>query len=249
MKSFRPYAPVLLLTLFVSHSLAQTIDDQVKSALAKIEKGQIDEAKKTAADLVAHQQNNAGVLYLQGRLATNGTEAMKDYQSILDNFPKSEWADDALFAISQYYYSLGLYKTADLKLQELKKEYPASPLLNTTPAPIPAAKVPDEKVLLPTKDIVAVDDSAKAAANLPAEPAPGSYILQVGAYSTAANAEKQKSFFENLGMTVEITNKVRSGKSLYLVWVGGYRSAEEAKAASKEVRKKYKMDSIVIERY
>ena len=79
----------------------------------------------------------------------NGTEAMKDYQSIVDNFPKSEWADDALYAIYQYYYSLGLYKTADLKFQQLKKEYPASPYL-TAPPPSPGVKLHEETVNLPT---------------------------------------------------------------------------------------------------
>ena len=238
----------LLSALCSTLSPAQSIDDQVKTALAKIEKGDVEEAKKLSSELMAHQQNNAGVLYLQGRLATNGTEAMKDYQSIVDNFPKSEWADDALYAISQYYYSLGLYKTADLKLQQLKKEYPASSLLNAPP-PAPAVKLPEETVKLPTKELAVAADSPKALIDLPAEQPAGPYILQVGAYSTAANAEKQKTFFENLGMAVEITNKVRGGKSLYLVWVGGYRTTEDAKAAAKDIKKKHKTDSIVVERY
>jgi cell division protein FtsN len=50
-------------------------------------------------------------------------------------------------------------------------------------------------------------------------------------------------------MTVEITNKVRGGRSLYLVWVGGYRTTDEAKAAAKEIKQKHKTDSIVVERY
>jgi len=239
---------LILCFLISSIAAAQTTDERVKSAVAMIEKGQTEEAKKIAADLMAKQPNNAGVLYLQGRLATNGTEAMKNYQSIVDNFPKSEWADDALYAISQYYYSLGLYKTSDLKLQQLRKEYPASPFL-ANPLPPPVMKSSEESVNLPTKQLVAIPDSPKSLAEPAAEESPGPYILQVGAYSTAANAEKQKAFFENLGMTVEITNKVRGGKSLYLVWVGGYRTTGEAKAAAKEIKQKHKTDSIVVERY
>jgi len=239
---------LILLIIISTLSPAQTTDDRVKSAISMIEKGQTEEAKKIATDLMAKQPNNPGVLYLQGRLATNGTEAMKDYQSIVDNFPKSEWADDALYSISQYYYSLGLYKTADLKLQQLRKEYPASPFLASA-HPAPVMKASEESVNLPTKQIVAVPDSPKTPAELQVDESPGPYILQVGAYSTAANAEKQKAFFENLGMTVEITNKVRGGRSLYLVWVGGYRTTGEAKAAAKEIKQKHKTDSIVVERY
>jgi cell division septation protein DedD len=239
---------ITAICLIATLASAQTTDERVKGAIAKLEKGQTEEAKKIAADLMAKQPNNPGVLYLQGRLATNGTEAMKDYQSIVDNFPKSEWADDALFAISQYYYSLGLYKTADLKLQQLRKEYPTSPFL-ANPQPAPAMNVSEDPVNLPTKTVVSVPDSPKTNAEEPAEETPGPYILQVGAYSTAANAEKQKAFFENIGMTVEITNKVRGGRSLYLVWVGGYRTTDEAKAAAKEIKQKHKTDSIVVERY
>jgi N-acetylmuramic acid 6-phosphate (MurNAc-6-P) etherase len=63
------------------------------------------------------------------------------------------------------------------------------------------------------------------------------------------NAEKQKSFFENIGVNIEITNKVRSGRSLYLVWAGSFTSADEAKAYAKQIKQKYKIDSIVVEKY
>ena len=64
-----------------------------------------------------------------------------------------------------------------------------------------------------------------------------------------ANAEKQKNFFEDLGYTAEITNKVRGGKSLHLVWVGTYRNATEAMKFGREIKAKYKINGIVVERY
>ena len=246
--------PIILLSIasLSASSSGQSIDEQVASALAKIEKGQVEEARKLSAELMAKQQNNAGVLYLQGRLATNGTEAMKDYQSIVDNFPKSDWADDALYAIYQYYYALGLYKTADLKLQQLKKEYPSSSFLSGVKPPS-TMKLAEETVILPKKELPAALDSPKTAlvppVQPPAEESAEPYVLQVGAFSTVANAEKQKDYFENAGMTVEITNKVRGGRSLYLVWVGSYRTAEDAKAAATEIKKKHKTNSLVVERY
>jgi cell division protein FtsN len=77
----------------------------------------------------------------------------------------------------------------------------------------------------------------------------GHYTLQTGAFSTMANAEKQKNFFDDLGYTVDITNKIRGGRSLYLVWVGSYRTAEEARAAGREMKAKTKIDAISVERY
>jgi cell division protein FtsN len=69
--------------------------------------------------------------------------------------------------------------------------------------------------------------------------------LQVGAYTTQANAEKQKAFFEGLGYAVEMISRVKENKSLFLVLVGTYPSAEVAKAQGAEIRAKFHIDSIV----
>jgi cell division septation protein DedD len=240
---------VVLLTVSSARTLAQTADDEVSSYVEKLEAGKIDEVKAILPELAAKYQNHPGVLYLQGRTASDGIEAVKAYQSIVDNFPRSQWAADALYRTYQYYYSLGLYRTADLKLQQLKREYPNSPY-GTDGPPAPTPKQAEEVVNVPQKETKASD--AAAADSVIDERAPATqepYTLQVGAFSTSANAEKQKDFFEERGYRVEITNKVRGGRSLYLVWVGSFRTAEEAMRFGKEVKSKYKFDSIVVERY
>lgn len=225
---------------------AQDIDAEVKTYINKIERGQTEEVKKALPDLAAKYPNTPGVMYVQGRLTGNGIEAAKSYQSIVDNFPQSEWADDALFALYQYYYALGLYKTADIKLQQLRREYAASGYATgKRTRDVPYHE--DEIVKLPTKDVSPAETTKQ---NLPeVQLVPEPYTLQVGAYATLKNAEKQKSFFENIGVNVEITNKVRSGRSLYLVWAGSFTSADEAKAFGRQVKQKYKIESIVVEKY
>ena len=245
------YTFCALCFLVLAYSLklsAQTADREIKPYIDKVDQGQVDEVKKILPDLVAKYQNNAGVLYLEGRLASDGIEAMKFYQGIVDNFPKSEWADDALYRIYQYYYSLGLYRTADLKLQQLKKEYPNSPQLTGNKETVQLPKQEEPPIKLPTKE-VAVADTQQVVPAKPATSVSSPYTLQVGAFSSAGNAEKQKSFFEDLGYSVEITNKIRSGRSLYLVWIGSYKTADEARVAGKEVKSKYKIDSIIVEKY
>jgi cell division protein FtsN len=189
---------------------------------------------------------------------------VKFYQSIVDNFPKSEYADDALYHMYQYYYALGLYRTAELKMEQLKKDYPDSPFAGgrTAGAKLPAVEEPAVKVAAKDDTLgvqqvsapPAVTPAPVPAATVPAarDQAPAKrlpYTLQTGAFSTAANAEKQKTFFEEKGYSVEITNKVRGGRSLFLVWVGSYGSADDAKRAGKDVRGKFNIDSIVVERY
>jgi hypothetical protein len=228
--------------------------DEIKDNILKVDRGQVDDVKKILPDLIAKYQNTPGILYLQGRLASDGIEGVKFYQSVVDNFPKSEYADDALYRIYQYYYAIGLYKTADLKFSQLKKDFPNSPHLTGKPnITIPREEEP--AVNLSKKDTLAAD-TQKIAESQPVSPPPAtppvittSYTLQVGAFSTVSNAEKQKNFFDDLGYTTEITNKVRSGRSLYLVWVGNFKSAGEAMQLSKEIKSKYKITGIVVEKY
>ena len=239
----------LAILFIVSAPLArcQDINAQVHSLIAEVEKGKVDDVKKQLPALTASHPNDPAVLYLQARLSSNGVEAIRYYQSIVDNFPKSEWADDALYATYQYYYAIGLYKTADLKLQQLKHDYPASPYADAHPAPA-TAPAENQAVTLPAAKDPAVAETAKTqeeAAQAPAEP----YTLQVGAFSTVKNAERQKDMLEKEGITAVITNKVRGGRSLYLVWAGSFQTADEAKTFGKKVKQQLKLDSIVVEKY
>ncbi len=247
-------------------SPAQTPDDgPIRELIARLDRGETEAVRQALPDAVTKYQNHPGILYLQARVATDGIEAAKQYQSVLDNFPASEWADDALYNLYQYYYAMGLYKTAELRMQQLRKEYPDSEHLRgktaspgSTPAasgtrpsepaaPPPATADPVEKSSPPTTDQPAalpqdrpVTDAAAAA--------PMPYTVQTGAFSTSENARKQKSWFEDLGYTAEITSRVRSGKSLFLVWVGNYASAEEARKVSREIQSRYNITPIVVER-
>lgn len=250
----------------------QTDDRLFRDLVARLEKGETEEVKRDLPSLISKYQNHPGLLYLQARLASDGIEAAKLYQSILDNYPKSEWADDALFHLQQYYYAMGLYKSAELKMQQLRKEYPESEYLKerkTPPAVVDSAYVPPPAVSrTDTADTVAParatppeaerteipDTSRPDRTEAPAggETAPptrsGSYALQTGAFSTAENAFTQKSFFEQRGYTVEVTNRVRGGRSLYLVWVGNYETREEARAGIQEIRSRYNITPIIVER-
>ena len=267
----KTYALFLLL-LLAGAARAQETTDELRTAISRVEQGQADEVKRQLPDLAAKYQNNPGILYLQGRLASDGIEGVKFYQSIVDNFPKSEYADDALYHMYQYYYALGLYRTAELKMEQLKRDYADSPYAGGrgSVAKLPAVEEPAVRVA--AKDDTTTSGAAQAPpvtppTSTPSVPAPSApsntstgtpsmavpstrpYTLQTGAFSTAANAEKQKNFFEVKGYTVEITNKVRGGRSLFLVWVGSYGSADEAKRAGRDVRTKYNVESIVVERY
>jgi cell division septation protein DedD len=242
----------ILLVAMSRHVAAQSGELDVTGYIKMLEEGKADQVKADLLSLVAKYQNHPGVLYLQGRLASDGVEAMKMYQSILDNFPQSEWADDALYHMYQYYYSLGLYRTADLKLQQLRKEYPSSPFVTgKATAKTPLQEEPAPKVISTTPTPVEKPPMLQAPTATPRTPTPssgGAYAIQVGAFSTMGNAEKLKSFFEDLGYSVEIQNKVRGGRSLFLVWVGSFATADDARKFAEEVKRKHNIESLVVMR-
>jgi hypothetical protein len=228
------FAMVIVVATTMGHAQEQP---PVEQYVAMIESGQSDPIKSELPTLLAKYPGNPGVLYVKGLLTTEGAEAVRIYQGIVDNYPRSEWADDALYKVHQFYQAIGLYRTADLKLTQLKKEYPTSKYLLTGDT----AAITD----MPKEDEPPSASSEKAQSPPVAQ---GQFSLQVGAYTTTINAEKQKLFFEDLGYPVEVINKVKDGRSLYTVNIGNFQTYDQAKAKSAEIRKKYNIDSFVVAR-
>ena len=263
-------ASALLVFLAAAASPAQTADDgPILELISRLDRGETEAVRQQLPELVAKYQNHPGILYVQARVATDGIEAAKLYQSILDNYPSSEWADDALFKLYQYYYAMGLYKTAELRMERLRKEYPGSAHLTGKSSPPDAGD--SAKAGMPAGGETARRETARPEPGIrdstPVTPpardevpsgrinpkdAPGGgpmpYTLQTGAFSTSENAQKQKAWFEELGYAAEITNRVRAGRSLYLVWVGSFADPEDARKVLREIQSRYNITPIVVER-
>ncbi len=183
-KSLASIIPALLIALLpatVFSQGTQTGEPDILKRLEMIEKGQADAVRAELPTLMTNFQNNPGVLYLQGVLTTDGSEAAKIYQSIVDNFPKSEWADDASFKLYQDHYSIGLYKTADQKLEQLKRDYPFSTYAT------------DQKVAEEAKVVPPVETPAKVTQPSKGEKSAIVYTVQAGTFSVLQNAEELKS--------------------------------------------------------
>lgn len=244
-------ASLLLLAILLGVAAGvqgQSSAPDVKKYLSMIENGQVDKVKEELPSLLSRHANDPGILYIQAMATTDGAEAVRIYQSIVDNFPKSEWADDALYKAYQFYYAIGLYRTAEIKLNQLKTNYPDSKYVTQSPEA-------ETKNLAEEKEQGAVEEPEAETAQPEAKPEPakstapaGQFTLQVGAYTTQVNAEKQKLFFEDLELPVEVINKVKQNRSLYIVLVGDYATYDDAKAKGADIKKKYNIDSIVVQR-
>jgi len=214
---------------------SQSSQPDIQRRLELIEKGQGDAVRSELPTLMTKFQNDPGVLYLQAVLTTDGTEAAKMYQTIVDNFPKSEWADDALFKLYQYYYSIGLYKTAEQKMEQLKRDYPFSTYASDQP-------VVEEPKAVPQEAPADVARPGKGEKDAPI------YTVQAGTFSVLQNAEELKARFQRDGYTASIFTIVNNGKKFHKVWVGEFQKQDEAKRFSAEIKKKYNLESIVVTR-
>lgn len=228
----------ILITGFVAGSSAQQSAPPVEKYVLMVESGQTDPVKAELPALLEKYPNNPGVLYLQALLTQEGADAVRIYQGIVDNHPKSEWTDDALYKVYQFYHAIGLYRTAELKMNQLKRDYPRSKYV-LGGSEVDTKNVPEDRPAPP---------AAPAADPQRATVPQGQFALQVGAYSTMVNAEKQKLFFEDLGYPVEVISKVRDGRSLFTVNIGNYATYDDAKSKSAEIKRTYNIDSFVVTR-
>ena len=239
--------------------LAQMPEAEVRKRLDFIYHGQAERVRIELPGLERQYAEDPGVRYLDAILTTDGAAAIKKFQVIVDQFPQNEWADDALYKVYQYYYSVGLYKTADQKFEQLKQQYPNSlyvagsskeqkpavmsqePSVDTTkPAPVKQKQeAPPVVVEQPKQDAVQTPVPSPAAAK---------FAVQAGAFSTAKNAQKQADFFGTIGRQAIVSTKVSNGKTLYVVSVEGFTSEQEARSFIAELKSKHNIESIIVAR-
>jgi tetratricopeptide (TPR) repeat protein len=267
------YLSLLLHFLGAAIVFAQMPEAEVRKRLDFIYSGQAERVRIELPSLEKQYSNDAGVKYLDAILTTDGAAAVKKFQAIVDQLPQSEWADAALYKVYQYYYSVGLYKTADQKFEQLKQQYPnslyvAGAVKDQKPVTVqqtPAAEIkqPDTARQTPTAEIKQPDTAGQKPAEQPAgiEPAnqatPDStaavtaartFAVQTGAYATKRKAQKQVDFFSTINKNALITTKVSGDKTLYVVSIEGFSNEQDARDFITELKLRYAIESIIVAR-
>ncbi len=118
-----------ILVLISSSLFAQKKPD-IQKLLDDLNSGNSTAVKKELPVLMKSYPNNPGLMYVQARMTENANEAIKIYNEIYQKYPKSDWADDALYRSYQYYSITDNTKLAKEKLLLLKTKYPNSQFLD-----------------------------------------------------------------------------------------------------------------------
>lgn len=199
--------------LLFQESFAQEVD--IIPYLKKVEQGNIEEVKSELLNLKSDYPKSSNLIFLEAVLTENGQDAVALYQKLIDDHPKSRYADASLYRIYSYYFALGLYNTADKQLERLKKEYPESPYIKMTD--VNAVKKDDESPTI-TNNVMEQNTTENDY----------HYTIQAGAFTNSANASGLKKEIENAGMISFIKEKNVAGTVFNVVYIGKFTSRKEA---------------------
>ena len=227
---------ILILLSLITFSVklySQEVD--IVPYLKAIENGNIGQAKEALFDLKEKNPADPSVMFLDAVLKENGQEAVVIYQDIVDNYPKSKYADAALYRIFSYYYALGLYETAQEKLKQLKTSCPTSPYIQVADQNLSAlekSEVKEQKnVVEETKPKVEEDYK---------------FTIQAGAFTNLDNANKLIGEFESAGIYSNLGQKIVGGTTFHVVYAGKFEKYEDAENFLQVVNSRYKVNGSIV---
>lgn len=226
--------------------IAQFNEQDVRDRLELIHAGKSEQVHNELPILLRQYPDDPGVKYIDAYLTVNGDQAVKKYQSIVDRYPNNEWADDALYKVYQYYYAVGLYKTADAKLAQLNEQYPASIYAKRetkagekiTPAAAEKQEIKTEQPAAETKQGIPV-----------APPSSGKFAVQVGVFSQERTALREAERYSTVvGRQAMVFSKQSGERTVYAIGFDGFESEQSAREFGTELNTKYNIEWFVVKR-
>ena len=98
---------ILLLFIFFFTALPDLFGQSNIADLVRT--GKYDEARKLLPSVIKANPNDASTLYFQGLLEKEGHKSLEYFEKLLEKYPNSDYADDAIMQIGEYRYARGLY--------------------------------------------------------------------------------------------------------------------------------------------
>ncbi len=227
---------ILIFILISSLSLAQEPD--ITPHLKKIEAGEKESVLKLLPSIKQQYPKSPSVIYLDALLTEDGEKAVQLYKSLTEKFPKSIYADDAIFRMFTFYYATEKLDQAELCKNRLKKEYSESPY-NKLTEKVVFSEVPNVKV-------TTVENKSSPKVEETADTKHYKFTVQAGAFTRKENALKLKADFDKAGYTSQIIEKSVGGSLFHVLNVGKFTSEDEAKSFLTVINTKFKLQGWVI---
>jgi len=95
---------LLLLSFFIIQTVeTQADNDKIRYYLQLVAQGKIDDVKRDLPDLLIDYPDDPGIQLLHAVVVADIFKAVQVYERIVENYPKSEFADEAYWRIVQFY--------------------------------------------------------------------------------------------------------------------------------------------------
>ena len=114
---------IFIITFSLSILPAQ---DNLDALIQDVLHGSRDSAAIYLPTMEQRYPNNPSLMYLKGLLETNGEEAKDVFAKLYNTHPTSEYGDDAVMKVAEYYYAAGLYVQAANWLKKMPIYYSRS---------------------------------------------------------------------------------------------------------------------------
>ncbi len=229
MRIFNKLKVLFLLLFFLVTNSLYSQEKNIVPYLKLIEGGAKDSVLQVLPELKKSYPNDPSVLFLEGVLTENGQDAIPIYNRILNDFPQSKYADASVYRLYSYYYSLGLYNTAESFIKRLKKEYPSSPYIKLAEREIPSGNEVSSPQELSPPDIKDYK-----------------FTVQAGAFSNDSNAASLKKTFVDAGFYSFIKNKSVGGTEFRVVYVGRFEKRAEAEKFLQAVNSQFDLNGQIV---
>ena len=89
-----------------------------------LEKGKISEVKENLPELIERYPRDPGIFFLKGLISSDTDEALLNYQTLISEFPNSDYASLSQMKIGEYLFARGLYSQASIQFKKTIINYP-----------------------------------------------------------------------------------------------------------------------------
>ncbi len=187
--------------------------------------------------------------FLRAAMTADADSAVEIYRGIVLRNPESEVAKRALERIRQYYYAQGLYTRAAEIGKTLGDWLPSPRRLRPPESTPPPPFLLSAELLSRPPDRRPPEPPGEEPEPEPEKPGisevPSRFCLQVGAFSSPANAESFEEKFDKAGYNA-IIEPPREGSRLFLVKLTGYATVEEAFKAAEKIAEEFGVKPIIV---
>ena len=251
-----------------------------------IEKGKMSEVKDSLPELMERYPKYPGVLFLKGLVSSDADEALLIYQSLIGEFPNSNYASLSEMKLGEYLFARGLYSQASIQFKKKILNYPHSndhqraldlmvnsyraigetdsirislikikdlyPKLNFKKYGVKGLNIDKREAKLVRLDPSIISNRIKTVkenrkkTNLKSKSKAKPWVVQVGAFGKYDNAKRLRNQLRDNGFVTEIHTINSNGKRLHAVRLVRYEEKSDAEAIGIKFKKKYGLDSRVI---